>query len=403
MIKNTYNILAVDDSTTFTAIIKEIITQNIPNTMVRIANSGMEAIRILGNNDIDLVILDVFMPVFDGIEMAKIIRSNHRTKRIPIIFMTGADPSNELKESALEIGGIDYISKSFKEDELIKLMNLYLRFINWEREINERLEDKIVELNHEIQRREQIERELKELSVKLHEANKTKDKFFSIIAHDLKNPLSSFKNMAGILFNEFQEMSDKELSEFLSAMKDSANGLYSLLENLLMWARTQTGAIVIKPELFNLKEIIYEVLNPINNLANDKKINLQMTIDDNLNVYADSNMISTVIRNFVTNAIKFTNFGGEVTVTALQTGDEVMVTVSDTGVGMNSDEVDKLFNIAAGQQSKLGTNREPGTGLGLVICNEFILKHKSRINVKSQEGVGTKFSFVLPANVTNIY
>jgi signal transduction histidine kinase len=395
MQKQDFQILVVDDSPTFTNVISDIINRNIHDTKIRIANSGMEAIRVLGNNPIDLIMMDMFMPVFDGIEMAKIIRANPRTSRIPIIFISGSDPAQELMQKALEIGGIDYLNKSFKEIELVRLINLYLRFINWEREINEQLQVKIFELNIEIQRRKEVEKSLIETAEKLKDANNTKDKFFSIIAHDLKNPLSSFKNLADVLVSDFQEMSDKELEEFLVLLRNSSTNLYSLLDNLLVWSRTQTGVLVARPIKFNLLFSVLEIIKTVQNNATDKKISLNYKIDDKIEVLADVNMISTVIRNLTTNSIKFTNFGGKIDISAQILDEKVKITIKDNGVGMSEDEISKLF-IVGNTKTKLGTNMEKGTGLGLLICYEFINLHNSILNVKSTEGVGTEFSFELP-------
>lgn len=389
-----YNILIVDDSQTFTKIVSEIISKNIPAAKVKFVNSGMEAIRVLGNNDIDLIMMDVFMPVYDGFEMAKIIRGNARTSKVPIIFMTGADPNNDMMSKALEIGGVDYLNKSFKEDELIRLVNLYLRFINWEREVNQKLDDNIKLLNLEIDRRIKIESALMEITGKLKTANLTKDKFFSIIAHDLKNPLGSFKNLTNFMQTSLGELDDNEVKEFLDALSESANNMYSLLENLLTWSRTQVGTVKVHLDNFLIKELIDNVLAMLSNSAIEKKINIFVECSPDITVFADANMINTVIRNLLTNAIKFTPFGGSIRLQVNPNNDYVTVSVIDNGVGMSIDEVQNLFNIGGGD-SKLGTNMETGTGLGLMICKEFIQLHKSEIVVKSYEGKGSEFSFKL--------
>lgn len=394
MQNSSYNILIVDDSQTFTKIVSEIILNNVPHTSVKAVNSGMEAIRVLGNNQIDLIMMDVFMPVFDGLEMAKIIRNNEKTSNVPIIFMTGADPEKELMSKALEIGGIDYLSKSFKEDEIVRLVNLYLRFIKWEREVNRKLDENINLLNQEIEGRKQVEKTLMEITGKLKEANLTKDKFFSIIAHDLKNPLGSFKNLAEMMLGNFDQMEDKEISEFLTVLLQSATNMYSLLENLLLWSRSQTGSIKVNFDTFNLFTIITSVYEVVVESAKNKKIELLVECEPEVNVFADVNMINTVIRNLVTNAIKFTPFAGKVIMKVENENDGYLVKIIDTGVGMSNDEVDNLFIIGA-VKNKLGTNMESGTGLGLIICNEFISQNKSKLKIKSKEGVGSEFSFIL--------
>lgn len=390
-----YNILVVDDSTTFTRALSDKIHHLIPDVIVRTANSGMEAIRVLGNNDIDLVLMDVFMPVFDGIEMAKIIRSNYRTQNIPIIFITGADPEEEFKSKALEIGGIDYISKSIDDKGLLRLLNLYLRFIKWEKEANIKMQNYINDLNNEIILRQDIERKLLETTMKLQESNQTKDKFFSIIAHDLKNPLSSFRNVAVVLANEFKEMSDNELSEFLNILQESSTNIYNLLENLLSWSRSQLGVMQANPVVFELNRIVMDLNDFIKTSADEKKIDLIVNVDPSIELFADSNMISTVIRNLATNAIKFTKIGGKVEIKAVRNNHDVVISVTDNGLGMSKDEISKLYRLDKTKKSKLGTNMEPGTGLGLIICNEFITLHNSTIKIESEVDKGSTFSFVL--------
>lgn len=394
MKKIEYHILVVDDSPTFTRIIGDLILHNTNNTNIRIANSGMEAIRILGNNQIDLILLDVFMPIYDGLEMAKIIRNNPKTSKIPIIFITGSDPEQEFKEKALEVGGIDYINKSLIETELARLINLYLRFINWEKNINVKLQDKITELNQEIEKRIKIEKALVKATKELAEANNTKDKFFSIIAHDLKNPLSAFKNLAEVLSSDYKEMGEEELEQYLSLLNDSSSNLYSLLENLLVWARTQTGSLKANIAKFNIFDVVADIFDIVNNSALDKKISINYNFDNSLEVFADENMISTVIRNLVTNAIKFTHFEGKIDILAEKIDNKVRIKIKDSGVGMSEEDISKLF-VAGGTKSKLGTNKEKGTGLGLVICSEFVQLNNSKLNVKSELNVGTEFYFDL--------
>lgn len=394
MKKSEFTILLIDDSITFTKIVSEIITKNIPNSDVKAVQSGMEAIRVLGNNKIDLILMDVFMPVYNGFEMAKIIRNNEKTNKVPIIFITGADPNNDMMQQAIELGGVDYINKSFKEEDLIRLVNLYLRFVGWERDVNQKLDNTIILLNQEIAIRKEIEKSLMEITGKLKTANLTKDKFFSIIAHDLKNPLGAFKNLADVMRSSFYEMGKDEVAEFLDALSESANNMYSLLENLLTWSRTQVGAVKANFDIFNIKDLLDNVVAMLRNNALEKKITVSIECEPEVHVFADVNMIQSVVRNILTNAIKFTAFGGSIRLAVIPNSDDVTIRIIDSGVGMNNDDLQNLFILGSGN-SKLGTNMETGTGLGLMICKEFIHLHNSEIKVKSQEGLGSEFSFNL--------
>lgn len=399
MKEDNFLILVVDDSPVFTKILSNIINKNSDNVTVRVANSGMEGVRILGNNKIDLIILDVFMPNFDGIEMAKIIRANPLTSRIPIIFISGSESEVELVQKALDIGGVDFLNKSFSEQEIARMINLYLRFLNWERKINVELQDKITELNSEISKRIEVEKALVKTANKLAEANSTKDKFFSIIAHDLKNPLISFQNLSETLIADFQEMEDHELLEFFLLLRNSSANLYSLLDNLLTWSRAQSGVIKAKFSEFNLMECVNQIITVLEDTAKEKKITLNVGISEDIVVYADMNMIMTVIRNLISNSIKFTPFAGNVTISAFKTeNNTIYVGVRDTGIGMSDDEITSLF-VNGKSMTKLGTNMEKGTGLGLSISYEFIKLNNSKLKVKSKEGEGSEFYFELDTKI----
>ncbi len=389
-----FQLLIVDDSATFVRIAKEMIRGKVENVNIWEANSGLEALRVLGNHDIDIILLDVFMPVYDGFEMAKVIRSNEKTSKIPIIFITGSDPSKDLMTKAVTLGAVDYLTKPFTEQELQRLVTLYLRFVKWEREINQKLDNKNIELKNEIDERKRIEKTLLDLTKKLKLANATKDKFFSIIAHDLKNPLGAFKNVTELLSSSFDELDKEETLEFIELMTDSAGKLYTLLENLLTWSRSQQGVIKFNPELINLRTIAQDNFDVLKHIADAKKIKLSNNIPNEITVNADPNMITTVFRNLISNAIKFTQIGGNVWTDYKIDGNIIEVSVNDNGVGINPEDIPKLFNIGE-NFSSLGTNMETGTGLGLILCKEFIHKHEGEIWAESKIEKGTSFKFTL--------
>ncbi len=389
-----FQLLIVDDSSTFMKIAKEMLNRKVENVNIWEATSGMEALRILGNHDIDIILLDVFMPVYDGFEMAKIIRASEKTSKIPIIFITGSDPSKELMTKAVTLGAVDYLTKPFTEMELQRLVTLYLRFVKWEREINKKLDNKNTELINEISERKKVEKSLLDLTKKLEDANATKDKFFSIIAHDLKNPLGAFKNVTEMMVDSFGDFDKDEILEFIELMKDSAGKLYALLENLLLWSRTQQGIISYNPDELNLYLIAKENFDILKHLADAKKIKLNNNIPKEIIVKADSNMINTVFRNLISNAIKFTQIGGNVWTDFQIKENIVEVSVNDNGVGISPDDISKLFQIGV-SRTTTGTNMETGTGLGLILCKEFMLKHEGEIWVESKIDKGTKFKFTL--------
>jgi PAS domain S-box-containing protein len=246
-----------------------------------------------------------------------------------------------------------------------------------------------------------IERKMSEEEIRmknelLQAINAEKDKFFSIIAHDLRGPLSAFVAATEIITEEIQTMSIEEIKDITDSMKTSATNIYSLLENLLEWSRLKRGGMDFVPEKSNLKKKTSECINVLYESARKKGIEIDVTIPEELEVLIDSHMFETVIRNLVSNAIKFTRSGGKVNVSAGYNDDHyVEVKVSDSGIGIPPELKDKLFHINE-KTSRPGTGGEPSTGLGLLLCKEFIEKQGGRIWVESIVNQGSTFYFSLP-------
>lgn len=231
----------------------------------------------------------------------------------------------------------------------------------------------------------------------LQELNSTKDKFFSIISHDLKGPLNSLTSFSGLLMNHTEAMSKEEIKMLATDLDKSLKNLFALLENLLEWSRSQTGNIDFTPEEFDLKEMLEENKTLLEGQAQNKKIEIVCAAQSSQLVKAHKNSITTVIRNLLSNAIKFTPEEGTITLNTVKQGNEIITAVQDTGVGIPPDVVDKLFRLDTKHSTK-GTANEKGTGLGLVLCREFVEKNGGRIWVKSEEDKGSTFYFSLPAN-----
>ncbi len=236
--------------------------------------------------------------------------------------------------------------------------------------------------------------ELEEANLHLNELNSTKDKFFSIIAHDLKNPFNTILGFSELLNTKFDRLSDEKKVKYAEVIYDSSKNIYNLLENLLQWARTQTDKIQFEPTKFKLKDLVDQNITLLKEHLTNKKINIDHKIANTSDVYADRNMINTVLRNLLTNAIKFTNAGGDIILTSAEKDGYVEVSIKDTGVGMSEEEISRLFRVDD-NFSKSGTEGETGTGLGLILCKEFILKNGGEIWVESTAGKGSKFSFTL--------
>lgn len=238
-------------------------------------------------------------------------------------------------------------------------------------------------------------KDLWESKRRLKQINDNKDKFFSIVSHDLKSPFNSLLGFSELMLKEFDYLPKEELKEYVSSINKSVSNVYGLLENILEWSRIQTGRMEFNPVCVELSNLIHEAFFSLSGNAIKKNIKLVSHVNKNIRAYADINMIRSVVNNLISNAIKFTGCGGEIIVMAARTGELVEISVSDNGVGMGKEEIAKLFRIDV-NFSKSGTENEKGTGLGLVLCRELVEKNGGTISVESFEGKGTTFVFTLP-------
>ncbi len=261
---------------------------------------------------------------------------------------------------------------------------------------NKQDEIEVVGVSRNIEERKKMEAEIRHSEARLRETNATKDKFFSIISHDLRSPFASIMGLAELMTDNFSELSADELHEFAFSIQKTTQSTYHLLENLLEWSRLQQGVIPFNPQLINVKEEFKNCDDSTVEMARKKSITIDMDIPDGVQVFADRNMLRSVMRNLVTNAIKFTEQNGSVSVN-VQTGDENMVqfSVQDTGIGMDVERIKKLFRIDT-NVSRPGTNGETSAGLGLILCKEFVEKQGGKIWVESEEGKGSTFYFTIP-------
>ncbi len=241
------------------------------------------------------------------------------------------------------------------------------------------------------------ELKLKASEQKLKLANATKDKFFSIIAHDLRSPFNAMLGFSNILNTKFDNYDKEKKKKFISIIDQGLNDTFKLLENLLYWSRSQRGNIKFEPEVLNLYLLYDEISKLLNQSADSKSIELISKIPENINITADKEMLSTVIRNLVSNAIKFTQKSGKVLINSkiIDDGKAVEVCVKDNGVGISKEIQSNIFDIGVSTSTN-GTENEKGTGLGLVLCKEFIEKHNGKIWIDSEEGNGSTFYFTIP-------
>ncbi|WP_166963556.1 sensor histidine kinase [Yeosuana marina] len=239
---------------------------------------------------------------------------------------------------------------------------------------------------------------LNEVNTELIKVNKDKDRLMQIIAHDLRSPFNSILGFSELLIDNGRDYDFSESEKFLQIINTSAKNTLSLLENLLNWGKSQSGEIKFVPTKLLLSNIIKEIIEISNSTAELKNIKLDVDTDANLEIYADKNMLDTVLRNLISNAIKFTNTGGYVKVSAISDHNQIQISVSDNGVGMQREIYSKLFDIESNISTR-GTANENGSGLGLILCKELIEKHQGEIWVESEIGKGSTFIFTLPNDI----
>ncbi len=387
----TYNILVVDDNADNAEKIIDFLNETEKEFMFFQALNGKVACTVAEKKLPDLIITDWKMPLMDGVELIKHLKSIESTHDIPVIMCTGVMTDVENLKTALDSGAVDYIRKPVEKLELIARVNSMLKLSDSMKKVKEQ--------NHDLWlQKEEIlkhEKEIESQNEKLTELNATKDKIFSIIAHDLKSPFTSIFGFADMLIANIEGYDTGNIVQYLNNISGSAKNAYKLLENLLDWARSQTGNIQFKPENINLESLIIGIYDITSSSSFSKKIKVSFDINSEIEVLADSNMLNTILRNLVTNAIKYTHKGGNIKIDAATNANHVTISVIDNGIGIKPEKIAKIFDISD-KSSLPGTEGERGTGLGLLLCKEFVEKHGGRIWVESEEQKGSKFHFTLP-------
>ena len=295
--------------------------------------------------------------------------------------------NNELQESYFLISkqnlNLEILNSDLKKkNDMISEQNSKLELINFE------LENKNEQINLKNE-------ELAIIAEQLSESNLTKDKFFSIIAHDLINPISGLHQIIKLFSEEFDTYSYEEKIEMLHNLQLTSWNTFSLLDNLLTWSRIQRNKLSFEQENFLLHDAVNLTINQLTSLSQNKFIIIKNSTNINQTIFADKNSIMFVIRNLISNAIKFTQVGGIIRITNELRNNIIEISVTDNGIGMNQLQIENLFKIDK-TKSTQGTNNEKGTGLGLILCKEFVEKHRGRLWVKSEPGIGSTFSFTLP-------
>ena len=259
-----------------------------------------------------------------------------------------------------------------------------------------KLEAELTQKNKEIEKQKTI---LEKQRTELEALNATKDKFFAIIAHDLKNPFSTVLSISELLAREFENFDSDSLKNFIHQIYKYSNNTFNLLENLLQWSMVQTGRMPLRPKIVNIKNIIDENVELLVGNANQKNIDIKVNAHKECSAYVDVNQITTVVRNLLSNAIKFTPSEGLIVVETEEHGNYWRITVKDTGLGISETNLSKLFQIDS-NPTTYGTSQEKGTGLGLILCKEFVERNGGKIWVESKVGEGTSFFFTIPKTET---
>ncbi|MBA7574690.1 Sensor histidine kinase RcsC [subsurface metagenome] len=359
--------LIVDDVAENLQVLGNILDEN--NIEFSYATNGKEALEAVAFNKPDLILLDINMPEMNGFEVCKKLKKDPETMDIPIIFLTAKADSEDIVEG-LSIGAVDYITKPFNAKELLSRVLTHLELFNSRKMIRKQ------------------NKELREMVV-------TKNKFFSIIAHDLRGPFNTLLGFSDIALKEFDNMDPEDIKDMIKHIHSSSVRGFDLLNNLLEWSRSQTGSIKCEPVDFSLSDLVRENILLFSDVAYKKNIELQNELKEQILAFADRNMINTVIRNLISNALKFTKSGGKISITVKKGDGVLIISVIDSGVGINEENISKLFNLTE-SYSTIGTGNETGTGLGLILCKEFVEKNGGKIWVESKINEGSKFSFAIP-------
>ena len=376
--KEKINILLVEDEPGDAFLIEEMLTDH-QEVAFQISKAGtlLHAREELKSKVFDVVLLDLGLPDSFGLDsLNEILKMN---SVIPILIITGSN-DEETGRKSIGLGAQGYISKS-KLDSAYLVQTILFS----------------IERNQHVQKIRKNEKELEEKNRLLEQANASKDRLFSIISHDLKGPFGPLLGFLAYLDDNYDALSDAKKKDYISMLRTSADSIYLLLENLLLWSVSQSDRLSFNPEKLLLLDQIKEVVSNFNQNLITKNIRIQIEVDQEISVLADQDMIHTILRNLISNAIKFSHRNSQIIVGGrIDPSGEAIVFVKDSGVGIKQEDLPKIFNNEGGFTTK-GTNDEKGTGLGMMICKEFVAKHGGTIWVESEVGKGSVFQFSIPS------
>lgn len=363
-----YKILIVDDVMSNVLLLKVLLTNE--KFAIATASNGRQALEQVEKENPDLVLLDVMMPDMSGFEVAQHLKSNPNTADIPIIFLTALNSTADIVKG-FQVGANDFISKPFNKEELIIRVTHQISLVAAKRLI--------------LSETEELQRTIA-----------GRDKLYSVIAHDLRSPMGSIKMVLNMLIlNLPSEKIGAEMYELLTMANQTTEDVFSLLDNLLKWTKSQIGKLNVVYQDVDLVEVTDGVIEIFSMVASLKKIRIREMKPEKMMVNADIDMLKTVVRNLLSNAIKFSKENSEVLVKMEEVDGMAVVSVQDYGCGISEEGQKKLLHTDT-HFSTFGTNNEEGSGLGLLLCKDFVVKNGGKLWFTSKEGEGSIFSFSIP-------
>ena len=365
--RSDYKILIVDDVVSNVLLLKILLTNE--KFQVCTAANGNQCIEMAQKEKPDLILLDVMMPDINGFDTAVILKKDEATRDIPIIFLTALNNPSDLVKG-FQVGANDFLTKPFNKEELVMRVMHQIELVAAKRTI--------VRQNEELRR-----------------TINNRDKMYSVIAHDLRSPMASIRMVLNLAVNVVsREMVGDEIFSLLDKANRESEDTHDLLDNLLKWTKSQTGRLNVVYQDIDLDDIVPGVVDIFHMIAEMKKINLQyIPSNEKLIVHGDNDMMKTIIRNFISNAIKFSSEGKGVEVFCTREGDFARISVRDHGVGISPERVETIFHKG---DTTYGTSGEEGSGLGLQLCEDFARKNGGEAQVESVLGEGSTFSFTVP-------
>jgi len=372
-------ILIVDDTEQNVQLLAHVVKKEGFNVLA--AFSGPDALEIVKKKKPDIILLDVMMPEMNGFEVCKELKSDENLNDVPVIFLSALTETDS-KVKGFEVGGVDYITKPFQREEVLARIRLHVRLTRLQNE----LERKIMEL--------------KEREQRLNRLNQDKDELMRVVGHDIRNPVTGIIGISEILQKRGDQLPPNERKHMFQTIRESGQKLLSLVNDLLQKETAERGITDLQLEDVELDQLIESVINLHQPTAITKDIKFEFNLDEAPTLRIDRQKIDQVIGNLISNALKFTPDKGTITVNVFQQvnngRDIVKIEVSDTGVGIPEEKLDHLFEGENGQNVRLGTSGEVGSGIGLQIIKQFTELHNGTIDVKSEVGEGTTFVITLP-------